>query len=95
MFVLAAAEALTNAISHAEARTLYIQFSQTYECYTARYTNDGTVPKSVVIKEGGGLSSLRKKIENEGGIMTVTGSPRFVLTISFLKGKEDVKWSVS
>ena len=87
LFVQAAAEALTNAISHAGAKTLSIQLTEDEGCYIARYTNDGAIPERNVIKEGGGLGSLRKKIEREGGVMTVTGHPRFLLTVMLAKGK--------
>ncbi|MBO5967963.1 MAG: hypothetical protein J6S14_05640 [Clostridia bacterium] len=91
LFIQAAAEALTNAISHAEAKTLTITLTEEEKYYIARYTNDGTVPRTKTIKEGGGLSSLRKKIESEGGIMTVVGKPHFMLTVILAKGKGDIK----
>ena len=91
LFIQAAAEALTNAISHAEAKTLTITLTEEEKYYIARYTNDGTVPRTKTIKEGGGLNSLRKKIESEGGIMTVVGKPHFMLTVILAKGKGDIK----
>ena len=91
LFIQAAAEALTNAISHAEAKTLTITLTEEEKYYIARYTNDGTVPRTKTIKEGGGLSSLRKKIESEGGIMTVVGKPHFMLTVILAKGKGEKK----
>lgn len=91
LFIQAAAEALTNAISHAEAKTLTITLTEEEKYYIARYTNDGTVPRTKTIKEGGGLGSLRKKIESEGGIMTVVGKPHFMLTVILAKGKGDIK----
>lgn len=80
LFVEAAAEALTNAISHAQAKTLYIDLKETEETFCAVFRNDGMPPRKEII-EGGGLSSLRKKLEQEGGIMTVTGHPDYVLTV--------------
>ena len=91
LFIQAAAEALTNAISHAEAKTLTITLTEEEKYYIARYTNDGTVPRTKTINEGGGLGSLRKKIESEGGIMTVVGKPHFMLTVILAKGKGDIK----
>ena len=81
LFVQAAAEALTNAIRHAGAKNLFIRFGADEYVYTASYSNDGLRPDGG-ITEGGGLSSLRKKIEREGGTMTVLGNPDFVLTIT-------------
>ncbi len=80
----AATEALTNAVRHAEATTLYVDFSETEDFCLARYTNDGTVPKEK-IREGGGLSSLRIKIERFGGEMEIESLPRFVLTVKLPK----------
>lgn len=86
MFVQAAAEALTNAIGHAGAKTLYIHFLHDIYDYIAQFTNDGEQPKEEVI-EGGGLSSLRRKIEREGGSMIVDSFPEFTLTVTLpMKG---------
>lgn len=84
LFVRAAAEALTNAISHARAKTLYIELGSSGYAYTADFRNDGSRPTGEII-EGGGLGSLRKKIEREGGIMQVSGKPDFVLSIMLPK----------
>ena len=89
LFVQAAAEALTNAISHARAKTLYIQFGSDDHCDTAEFTNDGIRPECP-ITEGGGLSSLRSKIEAQGGTMTVTGTPDFVLRVTLPKTGGDL-----
>ena len=88
LFVRAAAEALTNAISHAQAKTLYIELVQDGYTYTARFSNDGTKPDGE-ITEGGGLGSLRKKIEREGGTMQVTGTPEFILAVTLPKESGD------
>ena len=80
LFVEAAAEALTNAISHAQAKTLYIDLEETEGALSASFRNDGIPPQSA-ITEGGGLGSLRKKLEREGGTMTVSSCPDFVLTV--------------
>ena len=80
LFVEAAAEALTNAISHAQAKTLYIDFEETEGGFSASFRNDG-IPPQGAITEGGGLSSLRKKLEREGGTTTVSSCPDFVLTV--------------
>lgn len=79
------AEALTNAVRHAGASQLWIDLEETDTQYLARYTNDGQAP-SAPVKEGGGLSTARRKMEAEGGRMTITSAPRFELTLAF--GKE-------
>lgn len=80
LFVEAAAEALTNAISHAQAKTLYIHLEETAETFRAAFRNDG-IPPQGEITEGGGLGSLRKKLEREGGTMTIASAPDFVLSV--------------
>lgn len=80
LFVEAAAEALTNAISHAQAKTLYIHLEETAETYCATFRNDGISPHGE-ITEGGGLGFLRKKLEREGGTMAIKCTPDFVLSV--------------
>lgn len=81
LLVQAAAEALTNAISHAQAKHLYITLEASACGHTAHFRNDGSCPTREIV-EGGGLSSLRRKIEEAGGRMTVDSMPAFVLTVT-------------
>ena len=90
LFVEAAAEALTNAISHAQAKTLYIDLAETEGAFSASFRNDG-IPPQGVITEGGGLGSLRKKMEREGGTMMISSCPDFVLTVVLPKKGGDPK----
>ena len=89
LFVQAAAEAMTNAISHAEAKTLFIALRQNESTFTAQFRNDGNPPTSEIV-EGGGLGSLRRKIEQERGSMTVAASPEFILTVVLPKERGDL-----
>jgi hypothetical protein len=89
LFVQAAAETLTNAISHAQAKTLYIILEETEHLYTVCFQNDGNQPQAP-ITEGGGLSSLRRKIEQEGGEMTIQATPVFRLIITLPKERGDI-----
>jgi len=84
MFVEAAAEALTNAISHARAKTLYMTLTETELSYSASFRNEGTRPDGE-ITEGGGLGSLRKKLEREGGSMEIKSRPDFELLVTLPK----------
>ena len=55
----------------------------TVDCTTSGkmiLTNDGTPPSGPIV-EGGGLGNLRRRVEEEGGTMTVESAPRFRLTI--------------
>lgn len=90
LFVEAAAEALTNAVKHAEAKTLEIILTETDDTYTVCLANTGHIPKGE-ITEGGGLSSLRRKVEEFDGIMTVICKPKYMLIITVAKGKGDIE----
>ena len=52
------------------------------------FQNDGDRPDGE-ITEGGGLGSLRKKVEREGGTMMVKNNPEFSLTIALPKERGD------
>jgi signal transduction histidine kinase len=84
-FLLAASEALTNAVFHAGARKLNIMLSERENQWTMRFTNDGTQSEAPVT-EGGGLGSLRRKAEEIGASMTVQSTPEYALTITGWKG---------
>ena len=80
LFLEAATEALTNAVRHADAKTLSICFAEDQVCFR----NDGRPPVGK-IRESGGLSALRRKIETTGGEMTIAHTPEFTLTITMKK----------
>lgn len=80
-FLVAASEALTNAVFHSGARMLRIELTEDASQWTMRFTNDGTKPGKV-ITEGGGLGSLRRKAESIGASMIVDSTPEFALTIT-------------
>ena len=84
-FLVAASEALTNAVFHAGARMLRIELTEAESQWTMRFTNDGTKPEQS-ITEGGGLGSLRRKAESIGASMIVERDPEFALTIIGRKG---------
>ncbi|MBR3588081.1 MAG: hypothetical protein IKL16_00805 [Clostridia bacterium] len=89
LFVLASAEALTNAVRHAEAKNLYVDFYEKHGVCYAEFTNDGDVPEKE-IAECGGLGSLRSKVESSGGEMLTEISPRYKLKVSV--NKERGEW---
>ena len=87
LVALAAAESLVNAVRHANATALYIDFDSSGNMYSARFTNNGIRPYGE-IAEGGGLGALRKKTEIFGGVMTVQSSPEFALIVLLPKKGE-------
>lgn len=80
MMVVAMRECTTNALRHAGASQMTVDLTHAAGSDTLTITNDGRPPKGEII-EGGGLSGLRRSIENMGGIMKTEGRPRFKLTV--------------
>ena len=84
LVMCAARECITNAVRHAGATVLTIVAFSDRDGYTVEYKNNGTPPEDE-ITEGGGLSSLRKSVEDEGGKMEIVGTPQFVLRLKISK----------
>ena len=89
LLTCAVRECVTNAVRYAEATELYVTFGETQTDATVTVTNNGLAPEGEVV-EGGGLSTLRRRIERAGGIMTVRSKPRFELSVTVPKEKEGV-----
>ena len=73
---------------HAGATELYTDSEHRPQAWHLCITNNGTPPRAE-IKEGGGLSSLRRRIEKAGGTVTVHSLPVFVLEVT-LPDKESI-----
>ena len=80
MMVVAMRECTTNALRHAGASQMTVNLTRAAGSDTLTITNDGIPPEGEII-EGGGLSGLRRSIENMGGTMKTEGRPRFKLTV--------------
>lgn len=87
LFCVAAIEAMTNAVRHADAKRLWITTKEQENAFRIMFTNDGSLPEQE-ITEGGGLCSLRRKIESAGGVMTVEWQPEYRLIIELAKSGE-------
>ena len=85
--VAAVKECVTNCVKHASGNEVYIRIAERSECYDITITNNGSIPTEP-IKEGSGLSSLRRSIESSGGEMHTSHKPRFALLI-MLPSKEN------
>lgn len=80
IFINAIHECITNTASHTDGDELYVEFFSEGASVGMMCSDNGG--KSLTeIKEGGGLSSLRNKVEASGGSMTVGSVPRFWLEI--------------
>lgn len=80
LLVSAIRECMTNAVRHAGAKDLFVHLENDGKTATAVITNGGAVPEGDIVL-GGGLSSLRFRVEKDGGTMRVEASPRFKLTV--------------
>ncbi|MCR5824780.1 MAG: hypothetical protein K6G60_10155 [Lachnospiraceae bacterium] len=80
LIVVAIRECITNAIRYANATELYVNVEKVDGKAIAKISNNGDPPKGW-ISEGGGLSSLRRKLERAGGLMEVRSQPIFELTV--------------
>ena len=74
-------ECVTNAVRYAEASELYVEFTEDEKVFSVTISNNGKQPDGE-IREGGGLSTLRRRVERAGGVMTVQSFPKFQLTVS-------------
>ncbi len=80
LLVVAIRECITNAIRYGNATELYVNVEKQEGKVIAKITNNGEPPKGWIV-EGGGLSSLRRKIERAGGLMEIRSLPTFELTV--------------
>ncbi len=89
LFLLAAREAMANAVRHAKARRLFIRVRTDGGRLSADFTNDGAPPAGE-IRETGGLGNLRRKLALFGGTMRTEARPRFRLEIEIpIGGKKN------
>ena len=77
----AALECVTNCVHHAKGGSVAVKISERKSIYTVIITNDGEPPKAPIV-EGGGLSALRRNVENAGGEMHLSHAPRFTLILN-------------
>ncbi|MBR2294340.1 MAG: hypothetical protein IJ869_01070 [Clostridiales bacterium] len=73
-------ECLTNAYKYAEADNIFVKINAREDLTFFELSNDGKAPEGK-IKEGGGLSGLRKEVEQRGGKMAVVSDPAFAIRI--------------
>lgn len=73
-------ESLTNAVKHAQAKTLFVTLKKEKLHDIIEIRNDGLLPKGEIL-EGGGLSSLRKLVEENLGKMEIVNKDGFLLRI--------------
>ena len=77
-------EALSNCVRHAGASELYVKFGSTEHEWDVVITDNGQKPEKN-IKEGGGLSGIRKRVEQCGGTLRICSDPIFSITVKIPK----------
>ena len=77
-------EALSNCARHAGASELYVKFGSAEHEWGVVITDNGQKPEEN-IKEGGGLSGIRKKVEQCGGTLRICSDPNFSITVKIPK----------
>jgi len=80
LFYAAVREALTNAVTHAKADQLNVSIDPTINGYRVVISDNGVVSVPCV-SEGGGLSDLRRRLEQEGATMEVKCDDGVVLIV--------------
>lgn len=78
---LAITECAANCVRHADGTELYVHFGQSFGHAELILTNNGMPPKEE-IREGGGLSMLRRRVEEAGGTMEIQSIPCFKLLLT-------------
>ena len=77
-------EALSNCVRHAGASELYVKFGSAEHEWGVVITDNGQKPEKN-IKEGGGLSGIRKKVEQCGDTLRICSDPIFSITVKIPK----------
>ena len=77
-------EALSNCVRHAGASELYVKFGSEEHEWGVVITDNGQKPEKN-IKEGGGLSGIRKRVEQCGGTLRICSDPIFSITVKIPK----------
>lgn len=89
LIVTAAKECVTNCVKHAGGSLVRIHMVQRNGLYDITITNNGTIPTEP-IREGSGLTSLRRSIEAACGEMYTAYKPCFALLITLPEKENDL-----
>lgn len=87
LFVEIITEATTNSVRHGLASKIYVDLEKEDGRLSLRVTDNGIPPKGEVV-EGGGLGSIRSKVQLFDGYMTAFANPDFTLFVSIPGGEK-------
>lgn len=82
-FVEIAVECVTNAVRHGYATCIQFHFFQN-DCWRMTVTDNG-IPPAGPVREGGGISEMRRRLRRFGGTLELHTVPRFSIQISVPK----------
>ena len=77
-------EALSNCVRHAGASELYVKYSSGEQEWIMVITDNGQTTEKDV-KEGGGLSGIRKRVEQCGGTLRICAESKFSIIVKIPK----------
>lgn len=86
IFITAIHECLTNTVSHANGKTMFVYIESINNHLVITINNDGDKPKNEIVEKGG-LSGLRTLVEKACGKMTIYSKPEFNLIINLPLGE--------
>ncbi len=89
LLVSALRECVTNCVRHAHGTVVNVWIRGIPGGYSVRITNDGERPRGELV-EGGGLTDLRRSIEQAGGEMLLSHAPEFSMQLTFLREEMDL-----
>ncbi len=90
LILLTAGECLTNSVRHAYATEIQLDMEEEAAFYRVNFSNNGILPRTEIV-EGGGLTSIRSRVEAIGGSMEISHRPRFNLMLLLpKKGAEEL-----
>ncbi len=84
LFIAIIREATTNAARHAQSNTVTVTMTHTDGVWSMDITNDGIKPQKEII-DGGGLSGMKKRVENVGGKIYIIYEPIFCISVQVQK----------
>ncbi|MBE5865002.1 MAG: hypothetical protein E7292_02150 [Lachnospiraceae bacterium] len=82
VFIMVAREAIANAVKHAEAKNITIGIHKKEDKLCIGISNDGRVPGGK-ISPGGGLSNIKRMVEQKRGRFKVEVNEAFKMTLEF------------
>jgi len=82
VFIMVAREAIANAVKHAEAREITIRINRNGEKLSVEISNDGKLPTDEITL-GGGLSNIKRMVEEKKGQFRVEVNEYFNMILDF------------